>query len=230
MSRAGRLFELLQVLRRHRYPVTAAALAAELEVSVRTLYRDIASLQAQGATIEGEAGIGYVLRPGFTLPPLMFTTDELETLALGSRWVTMQGDAELSLAARNALAKIRSVLPRALLEDLDASAMLVGPPKVNPAVACDLTAVRRAIRTERKIVIAYQDQEGRPTRRTIWPFALAFFSEVRLVAAWCETRQGFRHFRADRITEMVITSERYPRKRQALLREWRVREIESPGS
>jgi len=221
MSRASRLLELMQVLRRHRSPVTAAYLAFETGVSVRSLYRDIASLQAQGATIAGEAGVGYVLRPGYTLPPLMFTAEELETLALGSRWVTQQGDDELSLAARNALAKVRSVLPRALLEDLDASSMLVPPSNAAPPGACDLASVRKAIRTERKLLLNYRDGEGRATSRKVWPFAVAFFTQMRLIAAWCEKRQGFRHFRADRVEKMEVCGERYPRRRQVLLREWR---------
>jgi predicted DNA-binding transcriptional regulator YafY len=229
VSRAARLLELLQVLRRYHYPVTGTALASELGISLRTLYRDIGSLQAQGATIDGEAGVGYRLRPGFALPPLMFATDELEALALGSRWVAQQGDTQLSLAARNALAKIASVLPTTLREELDSSAMLVGPAKPGSTVVCDLAVVRRAIRTERKLSIAYRDRESRESRRKIWPFALGFFEEVRVIAAWCETRLAYRHFRADRIQELAIMDERYPRKRTALLREWRDREKIPPG-
>jgi len=221
VSRAARLLELLQVLRRYRYPVTGTALASELGISLRTLYRDIGSLQAQGATIDGEAGVGYRLRPGFTLPPLMFATDELEALVLGSRWVAQQGDTQHSLAACNALAKIASVLPTALRDELDSSTMLVGPARPRPAMVCDLAVVRRAIRTERKLRIFYQDQESRASQRTIWPFALGFFHEIRVIAAWCEIRMDYRHFRADRIQKLAIMEERYPRKRTTLLREWR---------
>ncbi len=224
MSRAARLLELLQLLRRHRAPVRGAALASELGVSLRTLYRDIGSLQAQGATIEGEAGLGYLLRPGFTLPPLMFGADELEALALGSRWVALQGDSQLRLAAGNALAKIASVLPAALREELESSALLIVPPKPGPDVLCDLAVVRRAIRMQRKLAIAYRDQQERTSERTIWPFALGFFQDVRMVAAWCETRQDYRHFRADRIQRLTLAGESYPRKRQALLREWRAQQ------
>jgi predicted DNA-binding transcriptional regulator YafY len=204
--------------------VTGTALASELGISLRTLYRDIRSLQAQGATIDGEAGVGYRLRPGFTLPPLMFATDELEALALGLRWVAQQGDTQLGLAARNALAKIASVLPTALREELDSSAMLVGPAKPGFTLACDLSVVRRAIRTERKLRIVYQDGESRSSQRTIWPFALGFFHEIRVIAAWCEIRLDYRHFRADRIQELSVMEERCPRKRTALLREWRDRQ------
>jgi predicted DNA-binding transcriptional regulator YafY len=127
MSRAQRLLRLIEILRRHRRPVAGAVLAAEPGVSLRSIYRDIATLQAQGATIEGEPGVGYVLRPGFMLPPLMFTPDEIEALVLGSRWVADRGDAQLSLAARHALAKIAAVLPGDLRDGLEASNLLIGP-------------------------------------------------------------------------------------------------------
>src|SRR6266568_3284273 len=125
MSRSQRLLDLIQVLRRHRRPVTGAVLAEDVGVSLRTLYRDIETLKAQGAHIDGEAGIGYVLRPGFMLPPLMFTEEEIEALVLGSRWVADRGDARLGEAGRNALAKVAAVLPPDLREALDASALLI---------------------------------------------------------------------------------------------------------
>ena len=126
MSRAERLLELMQCLRRHRYPVGGAALASELGISVRTLYRDIAALQAQGARIDGEPGVGYVLRPGFMLPPLMFSEDEIEALVLGSRWVADRADDPLGRAARNALAKIAAVLPTDLRKSLHRSCAGLG--------------------------------------------------------------------------------------------------------
>jgi predicted DNA-binding transcriptional regulator YafY len=224
MSRAQRLLDLIQCLRRHRHPVSGATLAGELGVSLRTLYRDIASLQAQGAHIEGEPGVGYVLRPGFLLPPLMFAEDEIEALVLGSRWVAERADDRLAGAARDALAKIAAVLPPDLRGDLDGNALLVGPGAPIVAGAIELTAVRRAIRAERKLTITYRAGDARETARTIWPFALAFFDRVRVVVAWCELRQGFRHFRADRIVALASTDLRYPRRRQALLKEWRTLE------
>ena len=221
MARSQRLLDLIQVLRRHRRPVSGRELAVELGISLRTLYRDIATLQAQGAAIEGEAGLGYVLRPGFLLPPLMFSDDEIEALVLGSRWVAAgRADDRLVLAARNALAKIAAVLPDGLREELDASALLVA--SSDPVgVQVDLALVRRAIRTGRKLDITYRDEKAAETRRTIWPFALAFFERTRVIVAWCELRQAFRHFRADRIVGMVPTEARYPRRRQVLLKEWR---------
>jgi predicted DNA-binding transcriptional regulator YafY len=221
MSRAQRLLDLIQALRRHRSPVTGAVLARELGISLRTLYRDIASLQAQGADIAGEAGLGYVLKPGFTLPPLMFNIEEIEALALGSRWVAARADSPLGGAAKNALAKIAAVLPPDLSDILDASALLVGPGERIAAGDAGLPTIRQAIRAERKLELGYLDGAGAQTRRIVWPFALAFFDRARVIVAWCETRAAFRHFRTDRISAIEASPMRYPRRRQALLKEWR---------
>lgn len=221
MSRAERLLELIQVLRRHRAPVAGKVLADELDISIRTLYRDIGALQAQGAAIEGEPGLGYVLRPGFMLPPLMFSEEEIEALVLGSRWVAKRGDARLGAAARDALAKIAAVLPDDLRGDLDTASLLVGVGGKIAAGDAELAAIRQAIREERKIAIRYRALDGNETRRTVWPFAVGFFDKARVVVAWCELRQGFRHFRTDRIAALTVTKTRYPRRRRALLKEWR---------
>lgn len=220
MSRATRLLELIQALRRHRRPVAGRTLAAELGVSIRTLYRDIATLQAQGASIDGEPGLGYVLRPGFMLPPLMFSEDEIEALVLGSQWVAGRADPRLAVAARNTLAKVAAVLPADLVGQLEATGLMVVAGAVEPD-GVDLGIVRRAIRSERKLAIVYRDERGAETARTIWPFALGYFERVRLVVAWCELRQGFRNFRSDRIVGWIETAERYPRRRHALLKEWK---------
>ena len=220
MARAERLLDLLQLLRRHRYPVTAAALAAELGISVRTVYRDIASLQLQGADIAGEPGLGYQLRPGFLLPPLMFAEEELEALVLGMRWVAKRVDARLADAAGNALAKVAAVLPAELRSQLEDAALLVGPAQTEPA-AVDMARLRDAIRQQRKLVLRYRDAKGEESRRVVWPFALGFFERVQVLAAWCELRQDFRHFRCDKMISCDSPGERYPRRRQALLREWR---------
>ena len=220
MSRAQRLLDLIQVLRRHRHPVSGQSLADELGVSLRTLYRDIVTLQGQGARIDGEPGLGYVLKPGFMLPPLMFTEEEIEALVLGSRWVAKRADKRLGTAARDALAKIAAVLPADLREDLDASTLLVA---TGPVAAGDaeLATVRDAIRNERKLDIRYRDVRDAESARRIWPFAVGFFDRTRIVAAWCEVRKGFRHFRTDRIVALTPTDIRYPRRRQVLLKEWR---------
>jgi predicted DNA-binding transcriptional regulator YafY len=221
VSRSQRLLDLLQLLRRHRYPVTGAALAAELGISLRSLYRDIATLQQQGACIEGEPGLGYVLKPGFTLPPLMFTDDEIEALVLGTRWVAERGDGPLATAARDALAKITAVLPAALQDAPAASTLLVGPGMSVPAGDAEMQEVRRAIKAQHKIDITYRDLRGAESTRTVWPFALGYFDDAHVVVAWCELRASFRHFRADRMAALVVSGERYPRRRQVLLKEWR---------
>jgi predicted DNA-binding transcriptional regulator YafY len=201
--------------------VAGAVLAEELGISLRTLYRDIETLKAQGASIDGEAGVGYVLRPGFMLPPLMLTEEEIEALVLGSRWVSERADGPLGKAARNLLAKIGAVLPDDLKQGIDTSGLLIGPGAPLAAGDAELAAIRRAIRSEHMIEIAYADERGIATERTIWPVALAFYDRVRVVVAWCEYRVGYRHFRTDRITALEMTSRRYPRRRAALLKEWR---------
>jgi predicted DNA-binding transcriptional regulator YafY len=230
MSRAERLLDLLQALRRRRRPVSAAKLAAELAVSERTIYRDITTLVGQGAAIEGEAGLGYILRPGFTLPPLMFSEEEIDALVLGLRWVALKGDAPLRAAAADVLAKVTDVLPAELREKADNSGLLVAPFTPAPALpsALDVAALRRAIRSERRLHIAYADADGRASTRTVWPIALAFFEKTRVLAAWCETRQDFRHFRTDRILSADLGEETYPRRRRVLLAEWRRHEGITP--
>ncbi len=224
MSRAQRLLDLIQVLRRHRLPVSGAVLAETMGMSLRTIYRDIESLKAQGAHIDGEAGVGFVLRPGFMLPPMMFSEDEIEALVLGSRWVAERTDGALGKAARNALAKIAAVLPPDLKTNLDTSNLLIGPGQTTSTGDTELPVIRAAIRTERKLRIGYLDGSGRTSKRTIWPFALGFFDRVRVVVAWCELREGFRHFRTDRINRLQVVDKRYPRRRQVLLKDWRASE------
>lgn len=222
MSRSERLFDLLQVLRQHRRAVSGMVLAEQTGVSIRTLYRDIASLQSMGAMVEGEPGIGYILKPGFMLPPLMFTPDEIEAIVLGSRWVAERTDSGLGVAARSALARIASVLPSDLREDLETSTVVIGPATSTiPADTVDVAMLRQAIRAGRKLTLVYGDATRAKSERTIWPFALAFFDSVRMLLGWCELRQGFRHFRTDRIVSAQMSETRYPERRQALFRKWR---------
>ncbi|MGO2370471.1 MAG: helix-turn-helix transcriptional regulator [Serratia sp. (in: enterobacteria)] len=220
MSRTERLFDLMQILRRHRYPVTGQALAQEMKVSMRTLYRDIATLQQQGAEIVGEAGVGYVLRPGFMLPPLMFSQQEIEALVLGMRWVGRRGDSQLAGAANNALAKIADVLPATLRDELEASTLLIGPMDLVKVADETLVLIRDVIRQERKLAVDYCDREGNVSERILWPFALGYFEQTRMLVAWCELRQSFRHFRLDRIHRATLLEQRYPRGRRMLMKEW----------
>jgi predicted DNA-binding transcriptional regulator YafY len=221
MSRASRLLDLLQFLRNRRVPVPGPTLALELGVSIRTLYRDIATLQAQGAEIRGEPGLGYLLMPGFTLPPLMFSADEIEALVLGSRWVAAQAsDDRLGAAAGAAIAKIGAVLPPEMGDVLESGSLLVFGGERIPATA-DLSVVRLAIRNEKKLAIHYTQPETGHTERTIWPFAIGFFDRVRCIVGWCELRADFRTFRLDRITSLEPLDVSYPRRRAALLKAWR---------
>lgn len=221
MSRAARLLELMELLRKRRTPISAAELADKLDVSVRTLYRDIATLQVQGADIQGEPGIGYVLRPGFTLPPLMFTADEIEALVLGSSWVEVRGDGRLSGAASSAIAKVRGVLPVGLRASIDEAILTVpGMVQVN-AVTVDAAILREAIRAEHKLTIAYRDNADKASERVVWPFLIGYFERVQVLVAWCELREDFRAFRLDRIERAESTRRRYPRSRAVLVREWR---------
>ena len=232
MSRSARLFDLLHLLRSHRRAVSGQALAQQLGISIRTLYRDIASLQAQGATIEGEPGVGYLLKPGFVLPPLMFTPEEVESLVLGARWVSQRTDGGLAAAARSALARIAAVLPPEQRHGLEASALLVAISQKDPrgqsadhetlaeTVAPEL--LRKAVRTECKLHIAYLDAQGAPSRRIVWPFALAYFERARVLMCWCELREDFRYFRIDRIASAEMLEARTPQRKQALLKAWRL--------
>jgi predicted DNA-binding transcriptional regulator YafY len=228
MSRTARLLDLLQLLRNRSTPITGPALASDLGISIRTLYRDIATLQAQGADVVGEPGLGYVLRPGFTLPPLMFSADEIEAIVLGSRWVAASADdPRLSQSARQALSKITAVLPPDLRDRAETTNLLV--PSAGPSSAgIDAGQIRLAIRNERKLVITYRGPDGSQTIRTIWPFLIGFFEQARVVGGWCELRQDYRHFRIDRIARIEPTDIRYPRRRAAMLKEWRAQQKLSP--
>ena len=231
MSRSSRLFLLMDALRGHRRPVTAALLAERLGVSERTIYRDIQTLCELGAPVQGEAGVGYLLRAGAFLPPLMFDSDELEALVLGARWVRRQGDAGLAGAAASALAKIATASPRDLRDTMaDLSLWVPIGPKPQADDGRFVQPAREAIRHERKLRIGYQDEQGVASERIVWPIALAFMDGRRLLAAWCELRAGFRHFRIDRIASLAATGEGFPRRRHALLAEWRAATGVDPDS
>lgn len=217
MSRSERLLALLQLLRGHRYAITGTELASRLGISLRTLYRDIATLQAQGAHIEGEPGIGYVLRPGFMLPPLMFSEEELDALVLGSRWVVAHGDSALSASASSALAKIEAVLPADYRQQLQSNALLIGTSRGDSPV--DEAPLRNAIRQQRKVTLSYRDEFG-AHRMALCPRLLRTGAGTGRLA-WCQLRQGFRHFRVDRITWMKQEESRYPKNRESLLKAWR---------
>jgi predicted DNA-binding transcriptional regulator YafY len=202
--------------------VTAAALAQELGVSERTIYRDLSELTLQGAPIQGEAGVGYVLGPGLFLPPLMLTEDETEAVLLGLRYVDQRGDEVLTKAGRNARAKIVSILSREMQAIVDAPLSVPGPAGPEfPENTVSLAVLRSAIRTQRRIAIEYVDEQARLTRRVIWPIQLSFMDKARVVAAWCELRTAFRFFRTDRMRAAALL-DRYPARRADLLRDFQI--------
>lgn len=220
MVKTGRLFAIIDSLRSRRRPVTAEALAEEQGVSVRTLYRDIQALIALGAPIDGAAGVGYVLRPGFFLPPLMFTADELEALVLGARWVEGRQDGALSRAAGLALAKIAAASPDDLRRRIDEAGLWPVNSRWRETDAPLLATVRAAMRAEKTLHIDYADERGKATTRAIWPAALAYFEEKQIIAAWCLLRQDFRSFRIDRIAAARIGDEGFGRRRAVLMADW----------
>jgi len=227
MRRADRLFQIIQILRRSSRPVTADAMASELETSKRSVYRDIAALIGQRVPIRGEAGVGYVLERGFDLPPLMLTADELEAAVLGAQWVEGHGDASLARAAKDLIAKIGASVPahlRPLL--LDAAARTV-PGWPIPPDRLDAGLARAWIRSGRKMAIAYRDVEDRETERVIWPIAIGYLNSARLLIGWCELRGDFRHFRLDRVADAQYLEERFPERPAVLRAKW-LKTLEAP--
>lgn len=199
MRRTERLFQIIQILRRKRRAVTGQELAEELEVSLRTLYRDMAELIAQRVPIRGEAGTGYLLEEGYDMPPLMLTADEIEAAVLGAQWVAARGDAALSRGARDLIAKLTVTVPRELQPVIVDSGLTPVSFRDRPKDQFDVAIVREAIRRQRKLHLDYADEKGAVTERVIRPFILAYSEDVRLIVAWCELRTGFRHFRTDRV-------------------------------
>ena len=228
MRRADRLLQIIQVMRRARGPVSGGAIARELEVSLRTVYRDIVSLQASGVPVRGEAGIGYVLEDGYDLPPLMFNAEELEIVMLGLRMAEGRGDAAIVRTARDAVAKIASVLPGGLRDGFLDAPLYAPPPGVLPADRIELVRLREALRSGYKVEILYQVPGRAPERRVIWPIVLAFFERARVLAAWCELRNDFRNFRTDRMLEMTVLEARPPRGRKRLYAEWQAALMAEP--
>lgn len=222
MRRTERLFQIIQVLRSKRRPVSGRDLAEELEISLRTLYRDMAELIAQHVPVRGEAGIGYVLGAGYDMPPLMLTHDELEAAVLGAAWVAKRGDPSLARGARDLIAKIAQSIPvqlRPILLDAGLRPLSFKPVTTD---RFDVSELREAIRDQRKVAIDYEDAEQRSSTRTIWPIFIAYMEEVRIVAAWCESRRDFRQFRTDRIRSVELMEDRYPERAAVLRKRWEV--------
>jgi predicted DNA-binding transcriptional regulator YafY len=220
MRRTDRLFDIIQTLRVAKGPMTAAALAEKLEVTIRTVYRDIATLQARRIPIEGAAGIGYIFRRGFDLPPLMFTADEIDAISVGARLVRRLRDPGLQDAADSVLAKVATILPDSLRPGMISAPFYVSDGLAETPTGIDLSDVRHAIRETQKLRITYADTEGRRTNRTIWPIAMAYYVDVTIIGAWCELRTDYRHFRVERIITSTLLEETFPAGNGKLMEGW----------
>lgn len=232
MTKSERLLTLLQLLRQQRQAIKAQVLAEKLAVSQRTIYRDIETLRMQGADIAGEAGVGYILKGGLLLPPLMFSIEEIEALILGSRWVMSHGDKPLCEAATQAMDKIQAVLPKEYQAQIKQNTLftpLMSTRCNSEQMAFHATQVRQAIRDENPLVILYQDKDNNTTKRTILPFSLAFFDSVQVIGAWCKLREDFRHFRVDKIIELEKINARYTPSRAQLLHAWQLKYNREPN-
>ncbi|MEM9575717.1 MAG: YafY family protein [Pseudomonadota bacterium] len=218
MSRTHRLFQMMQTLRRLQPPITAAVLAQEMQMSARTIYRDIDALRSMGAVIDGEAGFGYTLIEDATLPPLGFEDDELEALVLGLRDVSVIGDPSLAKAARSALAKIKARVPPRQAHRLQhavLSAHRFTPPH---AVRIDVAALRAATWDEVAITFRYTDAKGAETDRRVLPLGLVYLDNSNVLMAWCTLRTDYRTFRLDRMRDLVRTDESFRPRRVPMLR------------
>jgi predicted DNA-binding transcriptional regulator YafY len=220
MNKTERLLHLLKILSHYHYAVTGKQLADRLGVSIRTLYRDIAALQAMGAEIEGETGVGYILKPTFFLPPLMFTQTELQALLLGTQWVSQYGDAPLSEGANDALKKVFNVLPIHVKKDTQAFTLRVGPPPSVTMRKEDLSIIRAAIAKQNKIHLTYQSKESKEIQYVIWPFTIGYFTDRRILVAWSEEENNYRHFKTDKIISLSVLNEHYAHSKTSLFREW----------
>ncbi len=223
-DRSSRLFEIIQTLRKAKAPVAARAIAEALEVSKRTVYRDIVTLQATGVPIEGEAGMGYVMRAGYDLPPLMFTAEEIEAVVVGLSLLGRTGDAGLQAAATRVAEKISDVLPRGNDRVFDMTPLLVSKWNSVPPAGVDSDVLRKAIREERELAIGYRDAEARNTNRMIRPIALVYYVDSVILAAWCLMRDDFRHFRLDRLTACAPSEISFKGDGMRLRKLWRGRQ------
>ena len=220
MRKASRLFEIIQILRLAKRPTTAAEIAERLEVASRSIYRDIVALQAMRVPIEGGRGVGYILRPGFELPPLMFSVEETEAIVLALGLLDRTGDVELRKAAKRVNQKITAAVAAPLRRTFEARSLHAWGTIAPAPQGVDLGAVRRAIRDEQKFAVDYCDELGRETTRTIWPLALIYYSENANIVAWCELRQALRTFRADRVRGSALIGDFFRGAGERLRAEW----------
>ena len=221
MRRADRLLQIIQILRRENQPVVCACMAKELEVSERTVYRDMVSLQASGVPVRGEAGIGYVLEDGYHLPPLMFSESELEAIMLGARMVEGRVDEDLSRAARDVVGKISAVVPAALRGTLLETPLFAPHWNAPRPHLFDMADLRAAIRGEREVEIDYMALDGAKSTRIIWPVSIGLFPDANMITAWCTLRKDFRHFRTSGITRLTVLNSAMGERRVRLFSNWK---------
>ncbi len=219
MSKATRLMQMMQILRSRRPPVLAGYLAAELMVSQRSIYRDIAELRGMGAIIDGAAGFGYTLQEDPALPPMMFSHDEIEALVLGLREVRAVGDPVLADAANNALSKLKATLPDRLRQQFDHASLHVKRFRNSPVILIDISALRNAIRQELAVEMRYCDEHKNQTERQVLPLGIVYMDTGLMLMSWCNLRHGFRVFRLDRIQKLAISAVSFRPKRVSLLRD-----------
>lgn len=217
MRRADRLFQVIQILQRQKYAITASQIADELETSVRTIYRDIQDLMANRVPIQGERGTGYLLQDGYNLPPLMFNDEEIDAIMLGVEWVRANGDKELKLAAEDVLSKIGAVVPRSRKALFESLRQTIPRKESSAEISVPMKDVRRSIRYHQKARTIYQTPEGPPTERILHPMLIVFFEDIQLLVAWCELRNDIRNFRMDRFSEFEVLDSKFSQNQFAHL-------------
>ncbi len=220
MRKAARLFEIIQILRLAHRPITAAHMAGQMEVTQRSVYRDIAALQAMRVPIDGERGLGYILRPGFELPPLMFSVTEVEAIVLGMALLERTADTELKAAARRVSSKVEVAVPPPLRPLFSVQTLHAWGTVQHEPPAVDLSIVRQAIRDEQKLMLHYRNVNGEKTQRVIRPIAMIYYAETTNIVAWCELRASIRNFRADRVLSVDIAEEYFRGEGDSLRAGW----------
>ncbi|WP_034729451.1 helix-turn-helix transcriptional regulator [Bacteriovorax sp. BSW11_IV] len=215
MIRSDRLLELLQILRTNRYPISGEKLAQKLNISLRTLYRDIALLQNKGAEIIGEPGVGYILRPGFFIPPLMFNQDELDAIVLGLQWVQQYGDAPLSKASQNVFSKISEGLPKNTIKEMNRLTLRVGAPATKEHQEEDLDQLRNAIRMRKKLEIKYRSKVFH-----IFPITIGYFSDKRILVGWDNDKEVFHHFDTKKVILVKTLEQMLLKSQDSLFDQW----------
>ena len=220
MSRSLRMYEIIQLLRSARSPMTAQAISEALEVSKRTAYRDIAALQSMRVPIDGEAGVGYIMRPGFDLPPMAFSSEEIEAIIVGLALLRRTGDTGLLRASQQVAKKISDVVPDQTKAHFSKKTLHVSGWNVIPTSDININRLRRAIRDEEKLNLTYKDMGNKCTRRTILPLAIVYYTDAIILAAWCELRADFRHFRIDRSQAFEPTGEFFYDRGDHLRTDW----------